>query len=155
MRKIPFAGIELTSQTCQKVTRCRLSYRGRPAPNGERLIHGYIVTQTGIFLHKKYIEKIIMIIMIITPNKQRTINLWVYIIRLHGRRGKGTAESFSRLILRQAPQKEGGEILCDLSCVTPAGSSTSLTYGFKRDDNTHTHTHPLSRLIRGFRNKYH
>ena len=37
------------------------------------------------------------------------------------------AESFSRQKLRQAPQKEGGEILCDLSCVTPASASTSLT----------------------------
>ena len=37
----------------------------------------------------------------------------VHKIRLHGRRGKGTAESFSREKLRQAPQKEGGEILCD------------------------------------------
>ena len=36
-------------------------------------------------------------------------------IRLHGRRGKGMAESFSRQISRHAPQKEGGlKILCDL-----------------------------------------
>ena len=40
-------------------------------------------------------------------------------IRLHGRRGKGTAESFSREKLSQAPQKEGGEILCDLPPVWP------------------------------------
>ena len=40
------------------------------------------------------------------------------------------AESFSREKLRQAPQKEGGEILCDFSsCVTSAGTSTSQTYG--------------------------
>ena len=32
---------------------------------------------------------------------------------LHGRRGKGTAESFSRLKLRQVPQKEGGKFLCN------------------------------------------
>ena len=50
-------------------------------------------------------------------NKRRTINSWVDKIRLHGRRGKGTAESFSQEKLRQAPQKEGGEILCDLSSV--------------------------------------
>ena len=63
------------------------------------------------------------------PNKWRTINSWVHKIRLHGRRVEGTAESFSRLKLRQAPQKEGGEILCDLPsfCVTPAGASTGLT----------------------------
>ena len=48
------------------------------------------------------------------PNKWRTINSLVHRIRLHGRRGKGTAESFSREKLRQAPQKKGGEILCDL-----------------------------------------
>ena len=36
-------------------------------------------------------------------------------IRLHGRRGKGMAESFSREKSRHAPQKEGGlKILCDL-----------------------------------------
>ena len=39
---------------------------------------------------------------------------FVHKIRVHGRRGKGTAESFSREKLRQAPQKEGGKILCDL-----------------------------------------
>ena len=34
--------------------------------------------------------------------------LIVHKIRLHGRRGKGMAESFSREKLRHAPQKEGG-----------------------------------------------
>ena len=39
----------------------------------------------------------------------------VHKIRLHGRRGKGMAESFSRQKSRHAPQKEGGlKILCDL-----------------------------------------
>ena len=39
----------------------------------------------------------------------RTINKsLVYKIRLHIRRGKGMAESFSREKLRRAPQKEGG-----------------------------------------------
>ena len=50
-------------------------------------------------------------------NGWRTIKSLVPVhkIRLHGRRGKGMAESFSRAKLRQAPQKEGGrEILCDL-----------------------------------------
>ena len=39
----------------------------------------------------------------------------IHKIRLHGRRGKGMAESFSRQKSRHAPQKEGGlKILCDL-----------------------------------------
>ena len=42
------------------------------------------------------------------PSKWRTINSLVHRIRLNGRRGKGTAESFSREKSRQAPQKEGG-----------------------------------------------
>ena len=41
-------------------------------------------------------------------NGWRTIKSLVHKIRLHGRRGKGMAESFSREKLRQAPQKEGG-----------------------------------------------
>ena len=49
------------------------------------------------------------------PNGWRTIISLVHKIRLHSRRGKGMAESFSREKLRHAPQKEGGrEILCDL-----------------------------------------
>ena len=49
------------------------------------------------------------------PDKKwRTINSWLHKLRLHGRRGKGTTEIFSRYKLRQAPQKEGGENLCDL-----------------------------------------
>ena len=48
-------------------------------------------------------------------NGWRTINSLVHKIRLHGRRGKGMAESFSRQKSRHAPQKEGGlKILCDL-----------------------------------------
>ena len=48
------------------------------------------------------------------PNGWRRKSL-VHKFRLHSRRGKGMAESFSREKLRHAPQKEGGlEILCDL-----------------------------------------
>ena len=42
------------------------------------------------------------------PNGWRTIESLVHKIRLHGRRGKEMAESFSREKLRHAPQKEGG-----------------------------------------------
>ena len=41
----------------------------------------------------------------------------VHKLRLHGRRGKGMAEFFSREKLRQAPQNEGEEILCDIPFV--------------------------------------
>ena len=48
------------------------------------------------------------------PNEWRTIKSLVHKIRLHGRRGKGMANSFSREKLRRAPQKAGGwKILCD------------------------------------------
>ena len=40
------------------------------------------------------------------PNGWRTKSL-VHKFRLHSRRGKGMAESFSRKKLRHAPQKEG------------------------------------------------
>ena len=54
------------------------------------------------------------------PNGWRTINSLVHKIRLHDRRGKGMAESFSRQKSRHAPQKEGGlKILCDLPPVWP------------------------------------
>ena len=56
----------------------------------------------GIFLTKKLKNKIKM------PNGWRTIKSLVHKIRLHSRRGKGMAESFSREKLRHAPQKEGG-----------------------------------------------
>ena len=56
----------------------------------------------GIFLTKKLKTKIKM------PNGWRTIKSLVHKIRLHGRRGKGMAESFSREKLRHVPQKEGG-----------------------------------------------
>ena len=60
------------------------------------------ITANGIFLTKKLKNKIKM------PNEWRTIKSLVHKIRLHGRRGKGMAESFSREKLRHAPQKEGG-----------------------------------------------
>ena len=76
------------------------------------------------------------------PNKKwRTIKSFVHKIRLHGRRGKGKAESFPREKLRHAPQKEGeGEILCDLhsSCVTPAGTFNELDVQNKLEENTQT-----------------
>ena len=54
------------------------------------------------------------------PNEWRTIESLVHKIRLHGRRGKGIAESFSQEKWRHAPQKEGGwEILCELPTAWP------------------------------------
>ena len=81
------------------------------------------------------------------PNGWRTIKSLVHKIRLHGRRGKGTAESFSREKLRRAPQKEGGwKILCYLLPVWPR-----LVHPLKSRMNgkkTHTHTHtPIVILI--------
>ena len=63
------------------------------------------IPANGIFLTKKLKNKIKM------PNGWRTIqslHTLVHKIRLHSRRGKGMAESFSREKLRHAPQKEGG-----------------------------------------------
>ena len=59
-----------------------------------------------------------------------------YKIRLHGRRGKKTAESFSREKLRQAPQNEGREILYD-----PGWYVHKSDVQNKWNDNTHTYTH--------------
>ena len=61
-----------------------------------------LIPANGIFLTKKLKNKIKM------PNGWRTIKSLVHKIRLHRRRGKGMAESFSREKLRHAPQKEGG-----------------------------------------------
>ena len=58
----------------------------------------------GIFLTKKT-KKLKEITM---PNGWRAIKSLVHKIRLHGRRGKGMTESFSREKLRHAPQKGGG-----------------------------------------------
>ena len=60
------------------------------------------IPANGIFLTKK-LKKLKKM-----PNGWRTIKSLVHKIRLHSRRGKGMAESFSREKLRHAPQKEGG-----------------------------------------------
>ena len=60
------------------------------------------IPANGIFLTKKLKNKIKM------PNGWKTFKSLVHKIRLHSRRGKGMAESFSREKLRHAPQKEGG-----------------------------------------------
>ena len=64
------------------------------------------IPANGIFLTKKKKKKKKKLI--IMPNGWRTIKSLVHKIRLHGRRGKGMVESFSREKLRHAPQKEGG-----------------------------------------------
>ena len=75
------------------------------------------------------------------PNEWRTIKSLVHKIRLHGRRGKGMAESFSREKISHAPQKEGGwKILCDLSPVWPR-AGTSIDVQNEWEESTHTHTH--------------
>ena len=81
------------------------------------------------------------------PNGWRTINSLVHKIRLHGRRGKGMAESLSRQKSRHAPQKEGGlKILCDLPPVWPR--LVRPTNLMSRMDGKKTHTHFLSRAWR-------
>ena len=76
------------------------------------------------------------------PNGWRTIKSLVHKIRLHSRRGKGTAESFSREKLRHAPQKEGGwEILCDLPRVWPRLVRPLMSR--MNGKKTHTHKHKI------------
>ena len=60
------------------------------------------IPANGIFLTKKLKTKIKI------PNGWRRSKSLVHKIRLHGRRGNGMAECFSREKLRHAPQKEGG-----------------------------------------------
>ena len=80
------------------------------------------------------------------PNGWRTINSLVHKIRLHGRRGKGMAESFSRQKSRHAPQKEGGlKILCDLPPVWPR--LVRPTNLMSRMDGKKTHTHTVFQII--------
>ena len=74
-------------------------------------------------------------------SKWRVFNSLVQKNRLHGRRGKGTAESFSREKLRQAPQKEGGEILCD-----PGWYFHTPDVHNKWDGDTHTTLLPTAVL---------
>ena len=64
------------------------------------------------------------------PNGWRTIKSLVHRIRLHGRRGKGMAESFSR-------EKLSGHrrMKVEKSCVTPGGASATRMNGM----TTHTH----------------
>ena len=70
-----------------------------------------------------------------------TIKSLVHKIRLHGRRGKGMAESFSREKLRHAPQKEGGwKILCDLPPVWPRLVRPTNLMSRMNDKKTHTNT---------------
>ena len=72
------------------------------------------------------------------PNKWRTINSLVHKIRLHGRRGKETAESFLRKKFGQAPQKEGGEVLCVIFFLcNPGWYVHQPDVQNKWDDNTH------------------
>ena len=98
--------------------------------------------QTEFFSLKKQKNKIKM------PNGRRTIKSLVHKIRLHGRRGKGMAESFSRQKLRHAPQKEGGwEILCDLPPVWPRLVRPTNLMSRMNGKKTHTHTHLVALLI--------
>ena len=76
----------------------------------------------------------------ISLSKWRTINSWVHKIRLHGRRGKGTAESFSGGKLRQTSQKEGEEILCDLLLCNRGWCVHKSDVQKKWNDSTHTQT---------------
>ena len=91
------------------------------------------------------------------PNGWRTIKSLVHKIRLHGRRGKGMAESFSRETLRHAPQKEGGwKILCDLPPVWPRLVRPLMSRMNGKKTHTHTHTpwenqrewHRMTRMTR-------
>ena len=118
------------------------SYTGRPGSSEvpRNPLTRWDVSSTpanGIFLTKILKNKIKM------PNGWRTIKSFVHTIWLHGRRGKGKAESFSREKLRHAPQKEGGwKILCDLPPVWPRlVRPTNLMSRMNR--KKHTHTHPI------------
>ena len=77
------------------------------------------------------------------PNGRRTIKLLLHQIRLHGRRGKRLAESFSRERLTHAPQKEVDEkyrrtsLLCDPGWYV---QRTSCPEWLGRKQHTHIHT---------------
>ena len=55
------------------------------------------------------------------PNKWRTNKSLVHNIRLHGRRGKGTAESFSRENIRMHRRRKVNEKLVTFLLCDPAG----------------------------------
>ena len=76
------------------------------------------------------------------PEGWRTIKSLVHKIRLHGRRGKGMAESFSREKLRHAPQKEGGrKNPCGLPPVGPRlVRPTNLMSRMNGKKTPHTHS---------------
>ena len=82
------------------------------------------------------------------PNEWRTIKSLVHKIRLHGRRGEGVAESFSREKLRHAPQKEGGwKILCDLPPVWPRLVRPTNLMSKLNGKKTHTHTYSTAVVV--------
>ena len=74
------------------------------------------------------------------PNGWRTIKSLVHKIRLHGRRGKGMAESFSREKLKKgaAERRCMRNPVWPSSCVTPAGTSNELDVQNEWEENTHT-----------------
>ena len=74
-------------------------------------------------------------------NGWRMIKSLVHKIRLHGRRGKGMAESFSREKnkARTAERKWMRNPVWPSSCVTPAGTSNELDVQNEWEENTHTH----------------
>ena len=77
-------------------------------------------------------------------NAQQVENDWFVSTQnqLHGQRGKGKTESFSREKLRQARQKEGEEILCD-----PGWYVHKPDVQNKWDyNNTHTHRQEIKRV---------
>ena len=75
------------------------------------------------------------------PNGWRTIKSLVHKIRLHGRRGKGMAESFSREKIKASTTERRWieNPVLPSSCVTPAG--TSIEVQNEWEENTHIHTH--------------
>ena len=124
------------------VRKDELHYKSRSTPVAQSAPRNLLtrwdvssIPANGIFLTKKQNKKKQKM-----PNGWRTINSLVHKIRLHGRRGKGMAESFSRQKSRHAPQKEGGlKILCDLPPVWPR--LVRLTNLMSRMDGKKTHTH--------------
>ena len=104
-------------------------------------IRVYVLTshvRNQTFQHDSPLRCVVLIKM---PNGWRTIKSLVHKIPLHGRRGKGMAESFSREKLRHAPQKEGGrKILCDLPPVWPRLVRPTNLMSRMNGKKTQTHT---------------